>query len=89
MPKRWERSGHRKWLRVGVWEDERQPIDGEHWSQNLTLLKKAGTDLIWFNGKKPYEWRQRVLFDPNLIPDPRVLIECAPLRRQRTFAGIG
>jgi hypothetical protein len=40
----------------------------------------------WRRTFKRRDWRQRLLFDPCLIPDPRVILECAPLRRQREFA---
>ena len=38
---------------IAVWEDEKQPKDAAHWAQNLKLLKKAGVDLVCFNGNKP------------------------------------
>jgi hypothetical protein len=38
---------------IAVWEDERQPRDAQHWAQNIELLKKAGVDLVIFNGNKP------------------------------------
>jgi hypothetical protein len=37
---------------VACWEDEANPQDSDHWAANVALLKKAGADLIIFNGGK-------------------------------------
>lgn len=37
---------------VAVWEDERQPRDGNHWAQNVKLLQAAGVAVLVFNGNK-------------------------------------
>jgi hypothetical protein len=33
----------------------------------------------WRSTFKRRDWRQRLLFDPYLIPDPRIILECASL----------
>jgi hypothetical protein len=35
---------------VAVWEDESQPASSKTWRFNMTLLAKAGVDIVIFNG---------------------------------------
>jgi hypothetical protein len=60
---------------------ENKRKNGRYDPKQLNAYKKW-----WRRTFKRRDWRQRLLFDPYLIPDPRIILECAPLRRQREFA---
>jgi len=56
---------------------ENKTKNGKFDSKQLAAYKSW-----WRRTFRRRDWRQKLLFDPYLIPYPRIILECAPLRRQ-------